>query len=285
MVVELPYSLHTRYASIATAWTVIIIPPIFLNLGLFYGLWYGKPDMDRMLVLTLPTGVLGIFTIIAIVERVWKLIKLSPEYRPLNSPRYALDIFQWGYFLALLVISSLITSTLARDDRDQDGHAFQIRLISLPAAVLMYLVATLTLLSMVLNRFAVKLPFQFGSLGPGNVVRPAIFYIVEDIVAVDGCGGMDYRKAFGARYDNSIIFRRMIWNLSGLWMLFFYASATLFTILVFTLPVATVYAVGWAGPFPLAGVMAIWTIVHVKAQLRKERRWAVEEDESTPLID
>lgn len=48
-IVELPYSLHTRYASIAIAWTVIIIPPIFLNLGLFYGLWYGKPEMDRML--------------------------------------------------------------------------------------------------------------------------------------------------------------------------------------------------------------------------------------------
>jgi hypothetical protein len=48
MIVELPYSLHSRYASIAIAWTVITIPPIFINLGLFYGLWYGKPDMDRM---------------------------------------------------------------------------------------------------------------------------------------------------------------------------------------------------------------------------------------------
>lgn len=49
MVVELPYSLHSRYVSIAIAWTVITIPPIFINLGLFYGLWYGKPDMDRIL--------------------------------------------------------------------------------------------------------------------------------------------------------------------------------------------------------------------------------------------
>jgi hypothetical protein len=49
MVVELPYSLHTRYASIAVAWTIILIPPTLVNLGLFYGLWYGKPDMDRIL--------------------------------------------------------------------------------------------------------------------------------------------------------------------------------------------------------------------------------------------
>jgi hypothetical protein len=49
MVVELPYSLHSRYASIAIAWTVIIIPPTFINVGLFYGLWYGKPEMNRLL--------------------------------------------------------------------------------------------------------------------------------------------------------------------------------------------------------------------------------------------
>lgn len=48
MVVKLPYSLHTRYRSIAIAWTVILIPPTFINLGLFYGLWFGT-NLDRML--------------------------------------------------------------------------------------------------------------------------------------------------------------------------------------------------------------------------------------------
>jgi hypothetical protein len=39
--VELPYTLHDRYFSIAIAWTIILLPPLFLNLALFYGLWYG----------------------------------------------------------------------------------------------------------------------------------------------------------------------------------------------------------------------------------------------------
>jgi hypothetical protein len=234
--------------------------------------------------LTLPTAVLGIFTAIAIFDRVWKLIRYSPEYRPLNSPRHALDIFQWGYFLALILISALISSALARGDKDQDNHDFQIRLISLPAAVLMYLVATLTLLSLTLNRLQWKLPFRFGSLDAGNVVRPAIFYIVEDVVAVDGGGGLEYRKAFVARYDSSQIFRRMIWDLSVVWTLYFYVLAVLFTVLVFTLPKAAVYAVGWAGPFPLAGLMAISTIYHVKSELRKEKKGPLE-DESTPLLN
>ncbi|KAG4430022.1 hypothetical protein IFR05_014491 [Cadophora sp. M221] len=301
MVVELPYSLHTRYKSIAIAWTVIIIPPIFLNLGLFYGLWYGRPQMDRIAVLTIPTAVLGVFTIIAIIERIWKLIQPSPEFRPLKSPRYGLDIFQWGYFAALILISSLISSTLLRDDNDHDGHQFQIRLLSLPAPVLMYFLATLTALSLVLNFLCVKLPFRFGSMDAGTVVRPAIYYIVEDVVAVDGNGGVEYREAFGARYESSPMFQRMIRTLSAVWCLAFYAIAAWFTVLVFTLPVVAVYAVGWAGPFPLAGLLAVWTIYYVKSALGAERklegdgtsrrsneadggRVGRNEDERTPLL-
>lgn len=48
MIVELPYSLYGRYKSIAIAWTIIIIPPTVLNLGLIYGLWYGT-NLNRVL--------------------------------------------------------------------------------------------------------------------------------------------------------------------------------------------------------------------------------------------
>lgn len=147
----------------------------------------------------------------------------------------------------------------------------------------MYLVATLTLLSLVLNYSEWKLPFRFGSLDARNVLRPAVYYIVEDVVAVDGGGGIEYRKAFVARYDSSPIFRRIIRNTSVAWMTCFYVLAALFTALVFTLPKAAVYAVGWAGPFPLAGLMAIWTISYVKSELRHEREGPIE-DERTPLL-
>jgi len=287
MLVKLPYSLHNRYPAIAIAWTIILIPPIFLNLGLFYGLWYGIPQMDRiaglsfnsatsgpqtneLLVLTIPTAVLGIFTIIAIVERIWKLVQPVPKFRPLGSPRYGLDIFQWGYFAALIIISCLISSTLARGDTDNDDHELQTRLVSMPAPVLMYFLATLTLLSLVLNALKVKLPFRFGSSDAGTVVRPAIYYIVEDVVAVDGNGGMGYREAWAKRYESSPVFRKMILILSVVWMVAFYLFAIVFTVLVFQLPKATVYAVGWAGPFPLAGLMALWTILFVKSALKKE---------------
>ena len=305
MVVELPYSLQTRKKSIAIAWSVILIPPVFLNIGLFYGLWYGEPNLDRALgmlsklrphtlqercsadpipaVLALPTAILGIFTAIATIERVWKLIRPSNEFRPLNAGRFTLDIFQWGYFFVLILISALIASALSREDRDADDHAFQIRFLSLPASLLMYLVATLTLLSLVLNWSGWKVPFRFGSTAPNMPLKPAVFYIVEDVVAVDGHGGLDYRIAINERYYSSEVFQKLMWDVSVVWMLWFYVWAVLFTILVWRLPVVAVYAVGWAGPFPFTGLLAIWTTYYVKAALRRERDGGVV-DERTPLL-
>lgn len=182
------------------------------------------------------------------------------------------------------MISALISSTLARGDIDHDGHELQTRLISMPAPLLMYFLATLTLLSLILNGFKVRLPFRFGSLEAGNIVRPAVYYVVEDVVAVDGNGGIEYREAFTARYESSPVFQKMIWTLSVVWMLAFYVFAGVFTVLVFTLPKAAVYAVGWAGPFPLAGLMAVGTIFYVKSILKEERK-AKDDDESREQID
>lgn len=143
----------------------------------------------------------------------------------------------------------------------------------------MFFLATLAALSLVLNGAAVALPFRFGSVDAGEVVRPAVFYVVEDVVAVDGNGGIEYREAFAARYESSVIFRRMIWTLSVVWMVAFYLFAALFTALAFWLPKAAVYAVGWAGPFPLAGLVTVWTIYYVKSVLTEERKAEAEEEE------
>ena len=139
------------------------------------------------------------------------------------------------------------------------------------------MLSTLTLLSLVLNWAEVKLPFRFGSSPPGEVVRPAIYYIVEDVVAVDGNGGVEYREALGKRYEGSEMFRVMIWNLSMCWMLAFYVLGAVVAVLVMMLPVASVYAVGWAAPFPVVGAMVVATIFYVKSVLKVEKK---EGDES-----
>lgn len=74
------------------------------------------------------------------------------------------------------------------------------------------------------------------------------------------------------RYESSMIFRNMIWSLSVVWTTAFYLFAVVFGVLVFRLPTAAVYAVGWAGPFPLGGLMAMGTIFYVQSTLKEERR-------------
>jgi hypothetical protein len=145
----------------------------------------------------------------------------------------------------------------------------------------MFLLATLLLISLVLNVLNVKAPFRLGSTGKGDgEVRPAIFYVVEDIVAVDGNGGVEYRAQFNSRYASSPIFRRMLFRLSVVWMLVFYLIGTLLTILMIAL------GISWAGPFVVGGVLAWGTTLYAQECLRKERKEEIftESDERRPLL-
>jgi hypothetical protein len=223
--------------------------------------------------LTIPTSLLGIGTAASIIERLLKLCSVSPEHRPLNSARYALDPFMWGYFLALLMIASEISCSLSLPNGPH------LSLIAMPVPSLLFLLATLLLLSLVLDSLKINAPFRLGSTGKGQaVVRPAIFYVVEDVVAVDGNGGADYRAAFNARYTSSPIFRSMIYNLSVVWMVVFYGAAAGLTAMIWVLSKDGVDAqmialgVSWAGPFVLGGFLAWGTIVYVQRCLRRERK-------------
>ena len=166
-------------------------------------------------------------------------------------------------------------------------------LIAMPVPSLMFLLATLLLISLVLNVLNVKAPFRLGSTGKDEAeVRPAIFYVVEDIVAVDGNGGVEYRTQFNLRYASSPIFRRMLFRLSMVWMLVFYFIGTLLAILISIMSSngedAQMIALGisWAGPFVIGGMLAWGTTIYVQECLRKERKEEIitENDERRPLL-
>jgi hypothetical protein len=152
----------------------------------------------------------------------------------------------------------------------------------------MFILATLTLLSLILNWSGIKLSFRLGSIEKDEIVKPAIYYIISDVVAVDGNGGLAYRQALSDRFESNEDFRGMIWTLSVVWMVAFYVLAGIFAVLVWFLPVVAIYAVGWAGPFPVAGLLAVWTIFYVRGVLRvegrEEERNGEGEGERAPLL-
>jgi hypothetical protein len=48
-------------------------------------------------------------------------------------------------------------------------------------------------------------------------MRPAAYYIMEDVVAVDGAGGSAFRKALNVRYESSPIFQRLVFEMTAYW--------------------------------------------------------------------
>ena len=101
----------------------------------------------------------------------------------------------------------------------------------------------------------VKVPFRLSSLPAGHVAHPAIFTIIEDIIAVDGGGGGQYREALIARYDASPLFRRMLNHLDAFWGLGALSAATVTTVLLWTIPEQIGY---WIGSLSHIDLMSVY---------------------------
>jgi len=145
------------------------------------------------------------------------------------------------------------------------------------------------ILAFFLYHARVKIPIRLSSLAPGHIAHPAVFTIIEDIVAVDGGGGVEYREALIARYDASPLFRRMLNRLDGFWGVGALTTAAIITTLLWTVPEQIGYWIGWSVPFLFAGLWAFLTIRYVQSCLLEERTvWRVEgmrdNDNSVPLI-
>lgn len=78
----------------------------------------------------------------------------------------------------------------------------------------------------------------------GEYAPPALLTIIEDIVAVDGGGGREYRAALKARYEASEKFREMIWQLTLIWGIGATLIAAATSAVVWTVPKHVAYGFG-----------------------------------------
>lgn len=129
----------------------------------------------------------------------------------------------------------------------------------------------------IMRYFQVPAPFRISSVPKGAQLRPGIYSVIEDVVAVDGSGGTAFREALNKRYEASHIFRAMLRRLGVYWAVGAQACATLTTILIFTLSEDAAYCVGWSLPFVWAGIWTAGTFWYVDRKLKEEKRvWAEE---------
>lgn len=144
----------------------------------------------------------------------------------------------------------------------------------MPVTSLLYVFGTEMLIQDGMRLLGIPAPFRISSMPKHSQLRPGIYWIIEDVVAVDGQGGVEFRERLNVRYEASHDFRQMLHRLTLFWGIGAELAAAVITILVFTLERDAAYSVGWAAPFIWAGVWTLITFQWVKRSLRhEERRW------------
>ncbi|KAJ5590187.1 hypothetical protein N7450_004159 [Penicillium hetheringtonii] len=180
--------------------------------------------------------------------------------------RWNLDFFHWNYLLGFVLVTVILVIGLVQEPPS-------VRMTALPPSLLLVQVGTTLVIVGILSKLRIRQPFPVSSHPAGEVFRPGILTIIEDVVAVDGGRKSEYRRALMRRYEASPRFQRLIEDLNWFWG---FGGMVLGSIMIIVLAKVRVktfaFGLGWVIPWVWAGVWSIVTTYWVKSALREERR-------------
>jgi hypothetical protein len=177
---------------------------------LYYAMTFGG-NVQGYITFAVVTAVWGGPTYVEFGVRSLRLIKKERFYKPLGAnQKWAFDITNWILVLTIATVTSLLVVGAA-------PHIVFLRVLSMPA---------------------------ISSTAKGEKVLPGIYYIAEDIIAVNAGGGRPFREGWAARYNASPIFRKMIRDQSWFWSIPGLFVATACTVVVCIHPVSQPVAYG-----------------------------------------
>lgn len=184
-----------------------------------------KSDLD----LSIGSLGYGLATLFSISKRFYRLTSPSPFYRPLRSKRWELDYFQYNMMFGFLLITLIIILSVSLPKPVP-------RLAAMPHTVLIFQVSLQLIFATSLVNFKARFPFTFSSMPRSEPARSGVYIIMEDVVAVDGGQGIEFRRLLDARYRWSEDIRRLLHHLDLYWGLSGLVLATLLTAAIFTIP-------------------------------------------------
>ncbi|KAG4423126.1 hypothetical protein IFR04_003763 [Cadophora malorum] len=230
-------------------------------------------DVEGFITFAVITAIWGGPTYVEFAVRSLRLIKQQRFYKPLGvDKRWAFDITNWILVLTITVVTAILIVGAA-------PHDVFLRVLSMPGPAILYCIAGPIFLMSLYNHFGWKAPFRISSTHKGEPVLPGIFYIVEDIVAVNSGGGRPFREGMFARYRASPLFRKMMRDLSWFWSIpgLIMASAITVVVVINPVPEPVSYGIGWGVPFLWAGIWAAITVPWVRSVMKKEKEsWEAE---------
>lgn len=175
--------------------------------------------------------------------RSWRLIKKENFFRPLGTnSRWAFDISHWIFSLTIGAITAFLIIGSA-------PHIVWLRVLSMPGPSILYCLGGCILLITIYSELNRPAPFRISSTAKGGKVLPGVYYLMEDIVAVNAGAGRPFREALASRYKASPRFRRMIRVQSWFWSVPALVVAIVCTVLIVIHPIDKAVAYGIGKPF------------------------------------
>jgi hypothetical protein len=113
----------------------------------------------------------------------------------------------------------------------------------MPAPTMLFAIGVELILVDILRVLKVPAPCRISSLPQGAPLRPGIYAYIEDICAVDGSGGTQFRQRLNLRYQASKAFREMLHRQTLFWAIGAIACSIAATIIVFTIQRDAAYVV------------------------------------------
>lgn len=209
-IARLPLNLRAHKLPLAIFFTITLVTSCIFPLIGYFALHY-ETTLKTQIILSIVTPVFGVVSLNSFFTRTIRLARSSSTCRPLGSrSAWTLDYFDWNFAFGFSIVSVIIAIGISRKPSN-------LRMCSLPLSILLLQVCGQMVLLIPLRAMGMRAPFRFSSLEKGEVLRPAIFTIVEDVVAVDGKQGDVFRAAWKARYESSAPFRALLDRLDSLW--------------------------------------------------------------------
>ena len=210
---QLPFTLRHGFKrwKLAGYIVLMVIDACVIPIVLYYAMTFGG-NIQGYITFAVVTAIWGGPTYVEFALRSWRLIKKKDNFfKPLEvNTRWGWDITNWILVLTIAVVTSFLIVGAA-------PHVVFLRVLSMPGPAILFCLAGPILILTLYSEFGWKAPFQLSSTPKGEKVLPGIYYIVEDIVAVNAGAGRPFREGLAARFNASPVFRKMLRDQSWFW--------------------------------------------------------------------
>jgi len=258
----LSYPIQTKRWSLISTWSIIILLNTILPIAIFYVLrhvFHSRIDVIINASQIPMTPILFQFP-----YRLWQLKRRNGERSPRERGLFTWDFFQWQFLFgaALTTIICAVAGAL------ESYHLF-----AFAPLILFGEVSLQVLVFNTLARFNVAQPCRISSVPKGEPFRPGVYYVIEDLTAVDGGGGVEFREELLERWNASLPFQSLVYNIG--WIL---GTSGFFMVLVelalmMTTPIDIFFGLSWIILWAWAGLGAYYCIKYTKSRLEAEKLW------------